>query len=73
MVERYGSGNVYSSRLSNKPIESLNKKIKDLKRLGRGYRNFEHFRARFLYATRNNIILNGRFEFNPVTYYLDEE
>ena len=73
MVERHGSGNIYNSRLSNGPIESLNRKVKDLKRLGRGYRNFEHFRARFLYATRNNIVLNGRSEFNPVTYYLDEE
>ena len=49
MVERHGSGNIYNSRLSNGPIESLNRKIKDLKRLGRGYRNFEHFRTRFLY------------------------
>lgn len=57
MVERHGSGNIYNSRLSNGPIESLNRKIKDLKRLGRGYRNFEHFRARFLYATRNNPVL----------------
>ena len=58
MVERHGSGNIYSGRLSNGPIESLNRKVKDLKRLRRGYRNFEHFRARFLYATRNSIVLN---------------
>ena len=68
MVERHGSGNIYNSRLSNGPIESLNRKIKDLKRLGRGYRNFEHLRARFLYATRNNPVLNGSSEFNPVQY-----
>lgn len=43
MVEKHGSGKIYSSRLSNGPIESLNRKVKDLKRLGRGYRNFEHF------------------------------
>lgn len=68
MVERHGSGDIYNSRLSNGPIESLNRKIKDLKRLGRGYRNFEHLRARFLYATRNNPVLNGSSGFNPVQY-----
>lgn len=47
------------NRLSNGPIESLNRKVKDLKRLGRGFRNFEHFRNRFLYATRENTELNG--------------
>ena len=43
---------------SNGPIKSLNRKVKDLKRLGRGYRNFEHFRIRFLYATYDNPIIN---------------
>ena len=55
MVEKHGSGKVYSSRLSNGPIESINRKVKDLKRLGRGFRNFEHFRNRFLYATRQSL------------------
>ena len=72
MVERHGSGNIYNSRLSNGPIESLNRKIKDLKRLGRGYRNFEHFRTRFLFATRNNPVLNGSSGFNPVQYYQED-
>ena len=54
MVEKYGSGRIYDSRLCNGPIESLNRKVKDLKRMGRGYRSFEHFRNRFLYSTRNN-------------------
>ena len=72
MVERHGSGNIYNSRLSNGPIESLNRKIKVLKRLGRGYRNFEHLRARFLYATRNNPVLNGSSGFNPVQYYQED-
>ena len=72
MVERHGSGNIYNSRLSNGPIESLNRKIKDLKRLGRGYRNFEHLRSRFLYATRNNPVLNGSSGFNPVQYYQED-
>lgn len=39
-------GKIYDSRLSNGPIESINRKVKDLNRLGRGFRNFEHFRNR---------------------------
>ena len=72
MVERHGEGRIYNSRLSNGPIESLNRKAKDLKRLGRGYRNFEHFRTRFLYATRNNPVLNGSSGFNPIQYIEDD-
>ena len=68
MVEKYGTGGIYDSRLSNGPIESLNRKVKDLKRLGRGFRNFEHFRNRFLYATRNNPTLNAIPEYNPIQY-----
>ena len=60
MTERFGKGNVYESRLSNGPIESLNRKAKDLKRSGRGYRNFEHLRNRFLSAARNDPALDGR-------------
>ena len=73
MVEKYGPGGIYTSRLSNGPIESLNRKVKDLKRLGRGFKNFEHFRNRFLYATRNNPVLNGVSESNQVLYSLDDE
>lgn len=72
MVEKHGPGKIYNSRLSNGPIESLNRKIKDLKRLGQGYRNFEHFRNRFLFATRDNPVLNGISEHNPVTYYEED-
>lgn len=46
------------SRLSNGLTESLNRKVKDLKRLGRGFKNFEHFRNRFLYAERENSDIN---------------
>lgn len=35
MVEKHGSGKIYSSRLSNGPIESLNRKVKDLKSICR--------------------------------------
>lgn len=73
MVERHGEGRIYNSRLSNGPIESLNRKAKDLKRLGRGYRNFEHFRTRFLYATRNNPVINGSGYSNPVPYFIEDE
>ena len=69
MVEKYGPGGIYTSRLSNGPIESLNRKAKDLKRQGHGYRSFEHFRTRFLYATRNNPVINATPDYNPVTYF----
>ena len=55
------------------PIESINRKVKDLKRLGRGFRNFEHFRNRFLYATRSAPVLNGVSDYNPVTYFEEDE
>ena len=73
MVEKHGAGKVYNSRLSNGPIESINRKVKDLKRLGRGFRNFEHFRNRFLYSTRQNPVLNGVSEYNPVLYFEDDD
>lgn len=73
MVEKIGNGKIYDSRLSNGPIESLNRKIKDLKRLGRGFRNFEHFRNRFLYATRSAPVLNGVSDYNPVSYLEEDE
>ena len=61
LVERLDKdGNAIVSRLSNGPIEAMNRKAKDLKRLGRGFRNFEHLRNRFLFATRMNPELNGR-------------
>lgn len=72
MVEKYGPGGLYDSRLSNGPIESLNRKAKDLKRAGRGYRNFEHFRNRFLYSARNNPILNGVSDYEPVLYQQED-
>jgi len=73
MVEKIGNGKMYDSRLSNGPIESINRKVKDLKRRGRGFRNFEHFRNRFLYATRSNPVLNEVTDYNPVTYFEDDD
>lgn len=73
MVEKIGTGEIYDSRLSNGPIESINRKVKDLKRLGRGFRNFEHFRNRFLYATRKNPVLNAVTDYSPVMYYENDD
>lgn len=73
MVEKIGNGRIYDSRLSNGSIESINRKIKDLKRLGRGFRNFEHFRNRFLYATRSVPVLNGITDYNPVLYLEEDD
>ena len=73
MVEKCGPGGIHDSRLSNGPIESLNRKVKDLKRLGRGYRNFDHFRNRFLFATRNNPVLNGVTGSRQVQYFDDSD
>lgn len=36
------------------------------------FRDFEHFRNRFLYAARTTPILNGVTDYNPVTYFEDE-
>lgn len=73
IVERHGAGKLYDSRLSNGPIESLNRKIKDLKRLGRGFRSFEHLRNRFLYATRNDPVLDGVPDHSQVQYFEEDD
>ena len=73
MVEKIGDGRIYDSRLSNGPIESMNRKVKDLKRLGRGFRNFEHFRNRFLSTTRSAPVLNAVNEYNTVLYFEESE
>lgn len=54
------NGNVTVSRLSNGPMESMNRLIKDLRRLAHGFRSFSHLRNRFLFASRNNPALNGK-------------
>ena len=62
-----------SSHRTNGPIESLNRKVKDLKRLGRGFGNFEHFRNRFLYTTRENPVLNDMSDYSPIFSFDDED
>ena len=44
-----------SGRLSNGPMESFNRKPKDLKRLARGCDNFEFFRSRIMFSEQNGI------------------
>lgn len=46
-------------RLSNGPMEGFNRKPKDLKRLGRGYSNFDSIRNRILWSTRDNASFLG--------------
>ena len=72
MISREGPGGLYDSRLSNGPIESMNRKVKDLKRSGRGFRNFEHLRNRFLFATRKQPVINGSSIDYPVSYYEED-
>jgi len=54
VVEKYGKDGKQLTRLSNGPMESLNRIPKDMKRIARGYRNFEHIRQRFLFSQRKN-------------------
>ena len=54
VIERKCADGTHKSRLSNGPVESLNRIVKDMKRNGRGFRNFEHLRNRFLFANRAN-------------------
>ena len=59
MVERHLDGDAHVRRLSNGPAEALNRIVKDMKRNGRGYRNFGHLRNRFLYSQRANAAILG--------------
>ena len=59
LVERHGLKGEYASRLSNGPMESLNRIPKDMKRVGRGFENFEHVRNRFLFSQRKNASILG--------------
>ena len=54
VIERMCADGSHLSRLSNGPMESLNRITKDMRRNGRGFRNFEHLRNRFLFAERKN-------------------
>ena len=54
VIKKYKADDVTLKRLSNGPMESLNRIPKDMKRNARGYRNFEHIRNRFLFYRRKN-------------------
>lgn len=54
VIERCCADGTHISRLSNGPMESINRIAKDLKRNARGFRNFEHLRNRFLFSMRKN-------------------
>ena len=61
LLERIGAnGDSVVSRLSNGPMEAMNRQIKDLRRIAHGFRSFDHFRNRFLFAARNEPVLNGK-------------
>lgn len=49
----------YYARLSNGPMESFNRKPKDLKRDSRGFSDFYYTRNRILWATRKNPSIKG--------------
>ncbi len=59
LVERLKKEGSFKSRLSNGPIESLNRIPKDMKRMARGYHNFAHVRNRFLFSQRKNAAILG--------------
>lgn len=62
LVDKYdGTGERVMKRLSSGLIESFNRKPKDMKRLSRGYRNFNQMRNRLLFAERHGPpIVNGK-------------
>lgn len=73
MVKKHGTGGMYDSRLSNGPIESINRVIKDMKRNSRGYRNFDHFRTRFLYAERSSPVIDATGRTTYKTHKNDDD
>lgn len=64
----------FNQRNADKPLSARNElKVKDLKRPGRGFKNFEHFRNRFLYAVRENPELNVSFDKTATIFIKDDE
>lgn len=58
---RGGIENARRYHRSNSPTEGLNKKIKDVKRLGFGAHDFENFRKRALLACGRNTVLHDDY------------
>ena len=68
LIERLAvNGETSVSRLSNGPMESMNRQIKDLRRVAHGFRSFEHLRNRFLFAKRKDPVLNGTIDTSEIT------
>lgn len=53
-VKTTHKGEEFYRRLSNGPMEGFNRKPKDMKRLARGFSNFEYVRNRILWSSRKN-------------------
>lgn len=51
-----------NNRLNNEYIEGMNNRIKEIKRVGFGYRNFEHFRNRIMYIVNRTIRINKKLK-----------
>ncbi|HJC03765.1 MAG TPA: transposase [Candidatus Ligilactobacillus avistercoris] len=45
----------FKCQLSNGPVEGINNKIKVIKRVAYGYRNFDHFRSRIPFILSERI------------------
>ena len=54
VMKRFCADGTHISRLSNGPIEGMNRIVADMDRNCRGFRNFEHLRNRFLFSARKN-------------------
>lgn len=65
MIQKNPKNDTVFARLSNGPIESINRVPKDMKRNGRGYRSFDHFRNRFLFAMRTNPPIHPPAQYTP--------
>ena len=59
----------YYSRLSNGPMESFNRKLKDNKRVSRGFSNFDYTRNRILWVTRKEQPYLG----SPKSHFLKDD
>ena len=53
-IAKENKGEIFYQRLSNGPMEGFNRKPKDMKRMARGFTNFEFVRNRILWASRKD-------------------
>ena len=54
VIKKQKYGTEYYQRLSNGPMEGFNRKPKDMKRMARGFTNFDFVRNRILFSCRKN-------------------